>query len=158
MRRPEVAPEGDPTATPKGTRIKAATRAVRMPELLLGMGPRRWRRLFAGLVVAIGGAAGVTAIVNAIRACVPYPDHRRDIHRWPLGRLAMRGNLVRLPHLLLLDAGARLRMAPARRGLSRPGGVPHRVGDALERPLSRACRARRVGDRATPPGVPRCGE
>lgn len=72
MRPPEVAPEGDPTATPKGTRIRAATRAVRMPELLLGMGPRRWRRLFAGLVVAIGGAAGVTAIVNAINQPQPF--------------------------------------------------------------------------------------
>jgi serine phosphatase RsbU (regulator of sigma subunit) len=43
-----------------------------MPELLLGMGPKRWRRLFAGLVLAIGGAAGVTAIVNAIDQPQPF--------------------------------------------------------------------------------------
>src|SRR2546423_2071166 len=72
MRPPEVAPEGDPSTAPKGTRIRAATRAVRMPELLLGMGPRRWRRLFAGLVLAIGGAAGVTAIVNTINQPQPF--------------------------------------------------------------------------------------
>jgi serine phosphatase RsbU (regulator of sigma subunit) len=43
-----------------------------MPELLLGMGPKRWRRLFAGLVLALGGAAAVTAIVNAIDQPQPF--------------------------------------------------------------------------------------
>ena len=66
MRPPEVAPEGDPSSAPKGTRIRAATRAVRMPELLLGMGPKRVRRFIGGLIFALGGAAGVTAIVNSI--------------------------------------------------------------------------------------------
>src|SRR5690348_12293323 len=55
MRPPEVAPEGDPSTAPKGTRIRAATRAVRMPELLLGMGPKRVRRSIGGLVFALGG-------------------------------------------------------------------------------------------------------
>lgn len=72
MRRPEVAPEGDPTATPKGTRLRAATRAVRLPELPLGMDPRRWKRLFAGLVVSLGGAVAVTAIVNALEQPRPF--------------------------------------------------------------------------------------
>ncbi|HJT37501.1 MAG TPA: SpoIIE family protein phosphatase [Actinomycetota bacterium] len=72
MRPPEVAPDGEPSATPKGTRIKAATRAVRMPELLLGMGPRRWQRFIGGLVLALGGAAAVTAIVNAIDQPSPF--------------------------------------------------------------------------------------
>jgi Stage II sporulation protein E (SpoIIE)/Domain of unknown function (DUF4118)/GAF domain len=72
MRPPEVAPEGDPSTAPKGTRIRAATRAVRMPELLLGMGPKRLRRFFGGLILALGGAAGVTAIVNAINQPQPF--------------------------------------------------------------------------------------
>jgi len=43
-----------------------------MPELLLGMGPKRWRRFFGGLVLALGGAAGVTAIVNSIHQPQPF--------------------------------------------------------------------------------------
>jgi len=72
MRPSEVAPEGDPSATPKGTRIRSATRAVRMPELLLGMGPKRWRRFIGGLILALGGAAAVTAIVNSINQPRPF--------------------------------------------------------------------------------------
>ena len=72
MRPPDVAPEGDPTQTPKGTRVRAATRAVRMPELILGIGPKRWRRFFGGSIVALGGVAAVTAIVNSIHQPQPF--------------------------------------------------------------------------------------
>ena len=72
MRPPDVAPEADPAQTPKGMRVRAATRAVRMPELILGIGPKRWRRFFGGLVVAFGGVAAVTAIVTAIHQPQPF--------------------------------------------------------------------------------------
>ncbi|MGZ4204399.1 MAG: SpoIIE family protein phosphatase [Actinomycetota bacterium] len=72
MRRPEVAPQGDPTATPKGTRLRAATRAVRLPEFPLGMDPKRWRKLLAGLTLSLGGAIAVTAIVNALNQPRPF--------------------------------------------------------------------------------------
>jgi len=146
MRPPKSLPKGSHRDA-ESTRIRAATRAVRMPSFSSAWVPTV-APVVRRLVVAIGGAAGVTAIVNAInqpqpsssRAGFPHPDHRCDVHRWPMGRIAVRrdGRSDVSSTSSHADACLRLPRHVEDYSLSR---IPHRVAmlsNALSREHARA--------------------